>query len=107
MVVYVSGTGNSRYCAEYLAEKLQDEIIDASNFIRNQIAADLITGKPWVFVSPTYAWQLPRVFAQFIRSGVFSGAEDAYFVLTCGEDIGNAGGHIKALCQSVGLRCRV
>lgn len=106
MIVYFSGTGNSRYCAEYLASALQDERLDAAGFIRRQIAAELITGKPWVFVSPTYAWQLPRVFEQFIRSGAFSGAEDAYFVMTCGEDIGNAGVYIEKLCQSVGLRYR-
>ena len=106
MIVYFSGTGNSKYCAEFLAEKLQDQLLDASGYIRNQIAADLITGKPWVFVSPTYAWQLPRVFAQFIGSGSFSGAEDAYFVMTCGEDIGNAAASIKQLCQSVGLRLK-
>ena len=103
MIVYFSGTGNSRYCARYLAHQLGDEAVDAFTYIRDGIAAELITGKPWVFVSPTYAWQLPRIFAQFIRSGCFSGSTDAYFVMTCGGDIGNAAAYITPLCEEKGL----
>lgn len=104
MVVYFSGTGNSRYCAQMLADRLEDELIDSAGFIKHGIAAELISGKPWVFVSPTYAWQMPRVFADFIRSGNFDGNEDAYFVLTCGGEIGNAVQQIRALCEEKGLR---
>lgn len=106
MIVYFSGTGNSRYCAEFLARQLEDACIDAFHFIREGIAAEFFSGKPWIFVSPTYAWQLPRVFASFIRSGSFEGCEDAYFVMTCGSSIGGAGAYNKALCQEKGLRYR-
>ena len=105
MVVYFSGTGNSRYCAQMLAAKLGDELVDAAGFIKHGIAAELISGKPWVFVSPTYAWQMPRVFADFIRTGNFDGSEEAYFVLTCGGEIGNAARSIEALCKEKELRC--
>ena len=104
MVVYFSGTGNSKYCATVLASGLQDELLDSASYIKNGIAADLISGKPWVFVSPTYAWQLPRVFEAFIRSGSFSGNRDAYFLMTCGDDIGNADQYLKKLCKQIGLR---
>lgn len=53
MIVYFTGTGNSRYCAEFLADRLQDSCTDAFHFIRDGIAADLSSEKPWVFVSPT------------------------------------------------------
>ena len=106
MIVYFSGTGNSRCCAEYLAKKLDDEVLDAAQYIKHQIAADLISGKPWVFVAPTYAWQLPLVFQDFIRSGSFMGSSDAWFVMTCGSDIGNAGAYIRELCEEKGLAYR-
>ena len=106
MIVYVSGTGNSRYCAEFLADRLQDELLDAGHDIRHSIAADLISGKPWVFVAPTYGWRLPRVFEQFLISGSFAGSTDAYFVMTCGGDIGNAAAHIRPICQQLGLNYR-
>ena len=106
MIVYFTGTGNSRYCAQLLAEKLGDECIDAFHFIRDGIAAELISEKPWVFVAPTYGWRLPRVFMDFIRGGSFAGSKDAWFVMTCGGDIGNAAAKNRALCQEKGLRCR-
>ena len=66
MIVYFSGTGNSRWCADLLANRLQDEVLDSFGYIQNGIAADLISGKPWVFVCPTYAWKIPHIFEQFI-----------------------------------------
>ena len=103
MVVYFTGTGNSRYCAEWLAHAFGDEAVDSFRFIRDGIAAELISEKPWVFVAPTYGWQLPRIFAEFLHSGSFAGNRDAYFVMTCGDDIGNAGAKIETLCALMGL----
>lgn len=99
MIVYFTGTGNSRYCAEWLAHALADEAVDSFRFIRDGIAAELSSEKPWVFVAPTYGWQLPRVFTDFLRSGDFKGNRDAYFVMTCGSEIGNAGAKIAPLCS--------
>ena len=103
MIVYFSGTGNSRYCAEMLADLLEDEIVDSFQYIRNQISADLISGKPWIFVSPTYGWQIPHIFADFLRSASFEGSNDAYFVLSCGSNIGNASSVNEKICQEKGL----
>lgn len=103
MIVYFTGTGNSRYCAELLAHKLGDEIMDSRPFIKNGIAAELISEKPWVFVGPVYAWQMAHVFTDFIRAGSFSGSRDAYFVITCGGDIGAAGSYMAALCGEKGF----
>ena len=106
MIVCFSGTGNSRWCAEMLADLLEDDLLDSFQYMRNGIAADLISGKPWVFVSPTYAWRIPRIFREFIRSGSFAGSEEAYFVMTCGDSVGNAAKTNQALCEEMGLRYR-
>lgn len=106
MIVYFTSTGNSRYCAQMLADKLGDHCTDAFHFIRDGLAAELSSTKPWVFVCPTYSWQMPRVFANFIRAGRFSGSKDAYFVMTCGKDTGNAAHKNLALCQEKGFRYR-
>ncbi len=99
MVIYFSGTGNSRYCAQMLANARNDELLDAAGYIKHGIAAELISGKPWVFVAPTYAWQMAHIFTDFIRTGTFNGSEEAYFVLTCGSEIGNAGQPLSDLCK--------
>jgi len=106
MVVYFSGTGNSKYCAERLAGLTEDRVINSAEFIKNGIAAELISDKPWIFVCPVYAWQMPGVFADFIRSGSFDGRNDAYFVLTCGGESGSAAEYIKTLCAEKGMNFR-
>lgn len=106
MIVFFTGTGNSRYCARRLAERLGDACTDSFGFIRDGAAAELSSDRPWVFVSPTYAWKLPRVFAEFIRSGRFSGSREAYFVMTCGDGIGGAAAFNRALCGEKGLTYR-
>ncbi len=106
MVVYFSGTGNSRYCAQALAAKLDDRLINSAEYIKNEFAADLSSDKPWVFVSPVYGWRIPHIFADFIRSGNFSGNKNAYFVITCGSDIGSAANYLQPLCSEKGLSLR-
>lgn len=104
MIVYFSGTGNSRCCAEVLARELDDKLLDSFRFIRDGIAAELISDKPWVFVAPVYAWRMPKVFEDFIRAADFQGSSEAYFLLTCGSSIGAAGSYAEELCKEKGLR---
>lgn len=106
MIIYFSGTGNSKYCADMFAKKLGDEVIDAFGYIKNGIAGEFISGKPWIFASPTYAWQIPHVFEDFIRAANFDGNKDAYFVMTCGSDIGAASEKLAELCKEKGLNFR-
>ena len=50
MIVYFSGTGNSRFAAEYLAKQLEDELLDAGQRIKaeektgEKITADQVCG---------------------------------------------------------------
>lgn len=98
MIVYYTGTGNSRYAAEYLASATGDALVDAAPYIQSGKAAVLTSEKPWVFVSPTYGWRIPRIFREFIERGTFSGSRETYFVMTCGSEIGNAGAYLQKLC---------
>ena len=106
MVVYYTGTGNSRYVAQRFAAALGDDLITANEYIKNDTPAALHSDRPWVFVSPTYGWQIPHIFADFLRRGSFTGSREAYFVMTCGTEIGNAGSRIAALCADIGLDYR-
>ena len=103
MVVYFTGTGNSRFAAEYLANQLGDELIDAGQRIKTGEQDTLHSDRSWVFVSPTYAWRMANVLSEYIHSVQLSGSEDAYFVLTCGGEIGNAGQYAAQLCEEIGL----
>ena len=53
MVVYYTGTGNSRYVAQRFAAALGDDLITANEYIKNDTPAALHSDRPWVIVSPT------------------------------------------------------
>lgn len=106
MILFFSGTGNSRRAAQLLADRLGDSLEDAFSYLRWGHAPQLESQTPWVFVSPTYAWRLPPVFETLLREGRFYGSKDAYFVMTCGGSTGNAAGYLEALCEKMGLLFR-
>ena len=55
MILYFSGTGNSWFAAEKIAEITGDELVCLNNYIKDGIAGDFLSGKPFVLVCPTYA----------------------------------------------------
>ena len=103
MILYFSGTGNSRYAAELLSEQLNEELLDLGKRIKSGEKSPIFSTGPWVFVSPTYGWQLPHIFEEYLRAVELLGDKRAYFVLTCGSDIGGAGRYLAELCQAKGL----
>lgn len=98
MILYFSGTGNSAYVAEKLAEQTGDNIVNLHEFIKSHAHEPLHSDKPWVIVVPTYAWQIPHIVSDWLLETELSGSKDAYFVMTCGDSIGNAGKYNQAFC---------
>ena len=103
MVIFFTGTGNSRYVAEGIALLTNDKLVSANEFIKATKTASFTSEAPYVFVSPTYAWRIPQIFLDFIESGTFSGNSSAYFLMTCGDDIGSAGEFLTELCGKKNL----
>ncbi len=101
MILYFSGTGNSKYIARILANKLGERVVSANELIKTGKKAQVTASERLIFVSPVYAWRLPRVFQNFIKSCAFSGK--AYFVFTCGDSICNAEKYVKRFCKKVGI----
>lgn len=105
MILYFSGTGNSQYVALQLSEMTgDDQVVSINRRLQTGEKAPLQSDRPLVFVTPTYAWRLPRVVERWILETGFSGSQDVFFVLTCGGDCGNAAAYAKALCEKKGLR---
>lgn len=60
MILYFTGTGNSRYVAEKITEKTKSELLDLNDRIKkNETVA--IHAENVVLVTPTYAWRIPRI----------------------------------------------
>lgn len=100
MILYFSGTGNSRYTAEYLAQLTEDEFVCINDFFKeNKSHMTFQSSKPFVFVTPVYAWRIPKIVSNFIKSCHFTGSHKAYFAVTCGDSIGNADKYVRILCK--------
>jgi ferredoxin len=103
MVFCFSGTGNSRHAARLLAGETGDSVVSVNELLRGGVSGRFQSGLPLVFVCPTYAWRIPRVFERFILDSSFEGNNKAYFVLTCGDHAGNAARFAEKLCKSKGF----
>ena len=59
MVLYFTGTGNSRYLARRIAEGLEMPLYDLNACIKAGNTAPVQTGRDVVLVTPIYAWRIP------------------------------------------------
>ena len=104
MIIYFSGTGNSRFAAELTQEMIGGECVSAFEYIKGGKHGDFHSETPFVFVCPTYSWRMPRIFSEFIKNSSFSGSKNAYFIMTCGSEIGNSEKYLKKLCADCGFK---
>ena len=105
MILYFSGTGNSKYVAQRIADALGDEIVNLNDRIKSGDTSPVETGERVIIVTPTYAWRIPRVVRDWLLKTELRGARLAWFVMTCGSEIGNADRYNRDLCTEKGLAC--
>ncbi len=105
MILYFSGTGNSKYVAQRIADALDEPLCSMNDRIKSGDTAPVETGARLIIVTPTYAWRIPRIVRDWLLNTTLTGAKQAWFVMTCGGEIGNAGKYNHALCQEKGLTC--
>lgn len=106
MILYFSGTGNSKYVAEKIAEITGDEILSLNNLMRNKSTTPVFSKVPYVIVAPIYAWRIPRVVESYIKSLELKGSNQAYFITTCAGGSGRAVDYIQKLCDSKSLNLK-
>lgn len=104
MVLYFTGTGNSRYLARRIAEGLEMPLYDLNACIKAGDTAPVQTGRDVVLVTPTYAWRIPRVVSEWLGKTALTGAERIWFVMDCGSEIGNAAGYNRQLAAQKHLQ---
>ena len=105
MILYFSGTGNSKYVAKRIADALGDEIVNLNDRIKASNISPVETGERLNIVTPTYAWRIPRIVRDWLLKTELRGAKRAWFVMTCGSEIGNADKYNRDLCAEKNLTC--
>ena len=103
MILYFSGTGNSGYAARRIADGLGEPLLCLNDRIKAGDTAPVETGERLVIVTPTYAWRVPRIVEDWLLHTELAEAKRAWFVMTCGSEIGPAGSRSAALCADIGL----
>ena len=103
MIFYFTGTGSSRYIAQRIAHTVKDEIVSINDIIKNGEIGDISGTEDLIFVTPTYAWRIPKLAEEWIEKTSFTNAKRAWFIMACGGEIGNAAKYIKRLCGKKGL----
>ena len=103
MILYFTGTGNSRHIARLISKEIDDEIISINELIKSGSNNEIRSDKPFVIIAPTYAWRIPMVVEKFIKNTNLSGNKKVYFILTCGADTGDATSFLKDISKEKGL----
>lgn len=104
MVLYFSGTGNSRYIAKRIAEAIQESAVDLNVRIKENDTSALQTGGNVIIVTPTYAWRIPKVVSEWLEKTELIGGKRIWFVMDCGGEIGNAAKYNKVIAARKNLQ---
>lgn len=103
MIIYFSGTGNSRFVAKELGKLLEDDVISINALFKTHQKGNFHSQKSFVFVNPCHMSRMPMDVENFLMESHFSGHKDAYFIFTAGQAIGNAYRYCQKICQHHGL----
>ena len=99
MILFFTGTGNSQYIAARIAKSLGDELLSMNDRIKAGNTSPITSGERLVIVTPTYAWRIPRIVRDHLAETDFPCGAQAWFVMTCGSEIGNAAKYNHELSQ--------
>ncbi len=94
MILYFSATGNCKYVAERIAKINDDKVISIVEVLEKGIVSlDIDKEEAVGIISPTYAWGLPSVAVDFLKTVTFSYDEKPYiyFIATYGTTPAHAG----------------
>ncbi len=103
MIFVFSGTGNSLFVARQVSAFTGDSITDINQKIKNGDTLPIACSEEVIIVTPTYAWRLPKVVSDWIEKTDFDNAGRAWFIMTCGGEIGNAPKYNRILCEKKNL----
>ena len=104
MVLYYTGTGNSLHIAQRISHALGDTLLNMNERIKAQDFSPLEPCEKLIIVTPTYGWRIPRLVEKWIDETEFYGDElSAWFIMSCGSEIGNAAKYNARLCERKGF----
>ncbi|MDE5745456.1 MAG: EFR1 family ferrodoxin [Paramuribaculum sp.] len=102
MIFWHSGTGNTRYVAERLAEFTAQPI----SYISNAPGYKPENGEKIVWVFPVYSWGIPPIVRKNMKLSADMCNAEHFMVCTCGDDVGLTHEMWRKLMRSKGYNAR-
>lgn len=102
MILYFTGTGNSRFIAEEIAGGTGEEMVCMNEKIKAGEAGDITVSGNLIIVTPTYAWRIPKLVREWILQRKFTDVQRVWFVMNCGDSVGSADKYNQKLCVEKG-----
>ena len=103
MVLYFTGTGNSKFVAVALAEALGDTVSSMNAVMRRGEMLSVYSEKPYVVVAPIHAWRYPAAVEALLADADMQGSRDVYCVASMGENSGRADRALAKLFAAKGM----
>lgn len=97
MILYFSGSGNNKFIANYLKDLIKDEIISLNEVLKESKPLEFNSTKPFIIISPIYAWRYPLLIEDLIKKASFKGNNKIYFIASMGLNCGNAEKYLKTI----------
>lgn len=102
MIIYFSATGNCKYVADRIAERLQIKT-EALTKLNSEIP--FLDDDMFGFISPTYHWGLPSIVKEFLEVISFKAKPKySFFVATYGTTSGQTGRFAENYLRDKGIR---
>lgn len=89
MIVWFSGTGNSRYVARRLGKLLGEDLLRIDAAYPDAVGL-LSSQQRIIWVCPVYGWRVPPVVERAVAQmpEAVGGSAEHWLVVTCGDDVG-------------------
>lgn len=89
MILYFTGTGNTKFVAEYIADHAGDDCVNLNDVLKFKRPLRFNSVKPFVFCAPIYAWRFPKLIEKVISRAELTGSEQIYYIATMGSQTGD------------------
>ena len=103
MIFYFTGTGNSLYAAQKLADEGEEIVSIVEALHGKAFHYTLKEGEKLGFVFPVYFYTVSDPVLELVRNLTVENAGFVYAVIPCGASIGTAGGFLKSELKKRGL----
>lgn len=99
MILYFSGTGNSKYVANVISKETRDEVLSINERLKNNDYSPILSDGEIIIVFPNYCGRMPKVVWEYLNKVDIQG-KAIRFVCTCFQSGWNASKYCKKLAEN-------